>query len=771
MRHINDKKITYCLIALILLITLINTLAYTRFGYPFGGDQALSNFNFRLIQYSFYIWNPINFSGFYNPSLTSSIELLLSMFFSIIQSIFGILFTNTFYLWFYYSTGAVGMFLLIKDLAIKENSGISNPIIYFGGIVGAMLFSLHFDYHLMAYGIPVYFIPFFLLSFEKLIFANKVSYKYLSLSIIMFSLVLAIGGSYIIQEIIFFFVFAVPVVILVQGKRIRNFIYTAIIFLFGILIEIPVIFSSYYLKYAVPYAYTSLISTNYIFNLKNEILLPLLSFGPSFKLETVLMSPYDISLFVTLLSILIISFFTLSISRNKKRGFVFVIPTFLEIIIFVLFGLGFNKPFGLIFKALVDYLPELVVFRYWFFATHFVFLFSFSFLFGYASIKLLGIQKKKLYFEIILVVLLFVFLSYIYLVDYLPISYGSYSIGGAQPKFVSNAVNLPNHVLLISKYISSENGNFNVGLLPLPGFWELSNYYEGIDIYTSLITKPVFTGGASAQNQFFTVESQPIYSKIGYYLDNSNLNQTNLNLSAVLGILGIKYMVVQGNTINGTFGPYSEQEFNLSKLYKNLNASEGLVLLRRYGNSSIFENINYLPLIYTSNIYNIGNATTNQIISSIENRYLTKNETSIYSVYTNELYNITTINASHIDVFSKPKIAFAEDNPTKVTVHVSNATTPYYLVFRETYDPHWAAFYANGTEVNQSDHIAVNGFANAWYMNKTGNYTITLYYTLQTDAWIAWGVSIAALFVTIGIGVYGWKETKREKRVKKVNSK
>ena len=96
-------------------------------------------------------------------------------------------------------------------------------------------------------------------------------------------------------------------------------------------------------------------------------------------------------------------------------------------------------------------------------------------------------------------------------------------------------------------------------------------------------------------------------------------------------------------------------------------------------------------------------------------------------------------------------------------MHVHNATTPYYLVFRETYDPHWAALYSNGIEVNHRDHIAVNGFANAWYMNKTGNYTITLYYTLQTDAWIAWAVSFAALFVTVGIGVYGWRETKKEK--------
>ena len=215
-------------------------------------------------------------------------------------------------------------------------------------------------------------------------------------------------------------------------------------------------------------------------------------------------------------------------------------------------------------------------------------------------------QKKKLPFEITLVILLFVFLSYIYLVDYLPIASGSYSMGGVPPKYVPNSVNLPSHVLLISNYINSQIGKYNVGLLPLPGFWELSNYYDGIDVYTSLIINPVFTGGTSAQNEFFTVGSQQIYSTLGYILDNSNLNQSNINVSRAFGVLGIKYIVVQGNTINEVLGPYSEAKFNLRRLYENLNASKGLILLKKYGNSSIFENINYLPLVYASNVYNIG---------------------------------------------------------------------------------------------------------------------------------------------------------------------
>ncbi len=44
------------------------------------------------------------------------------------------------------------------------------------------------------------------------------------------------------------------------------------------------------------------------------------------------------------------------------------------------------------------------------------------------------------------------------------------------------------------------------------------------------------------------------------------------------------------------------------------------------------------------------------------------------------------------------------------------------------------------------------------YMNKTGNYTITLYYTPQTIAWLALAVSFVAFEITVAIGVYGWTE-------------
>jgi hypothetical protein len=75
----------------------------------------------------------------------------------------------------------------------------------------------------------------------------------------------------------------------------------------------------------------------------------------------------------------------------------------------------------------------------------------------------------------------------------------------------------------------------------------------------------------------------------------------------------------------------------------------------------------------------------------------------------------------------KIKLDFDIIDPTYIVVHV-NTDRPFTLVFSESYDPWWKAFIG---EFEVNNHFIINGFANAWYINKTGNFTITLKYHLQ----------------------------------------
>jgi hypothetical protein len=124
-------------------------------------------------------------------------------------------------------------------------------------------------------------------------------------------------------------------------------------------------------------------------------------------------------------------------------------------------------------------------------------------------------------------------------------------------------------------------------------------------------------------------------------------------------------------------------------------------------------------------------------------------------LFSNEiLFNITGITGiSEQNQSYVPQITSQEISPVQYVIHV-NCTQPFFLVFSENFDPSWKIY--NG-QINSfealwtkplynGDHVTVNGFANAWYINKTGSYAITLIYWPQV--WYDVGIIISALTVT-----------------------
>ena len=433
--------------------------------------------------------------------------------------------------------------------------------------------------------------------------------------------------------------------------------------------------------------------------------------------------------------------------KGEKRAF--IIGSFISFFVIIFLWNNFGLPFGAIFNILLNHFNELLVFRYsgsslYYIVNFFYALFGgLGIAFSYEKIKnyKINIAKKNLAIALFIIFIIFLIGIKVYYNDYS--NYTSYT-----------GIVIPQHVYSIANYINSQSGNFNVGLLPVATpFMQFDSWYSGTDLYTYFINNPSFTGGYIATSQLFFPPSQGEYYNFASQVDSGNLSGNGA--SNAFGALGIKYIVVQGDTLHAG----DENYFNFNSIYSNLNNSNNIFFVKRYSNSSIYENRNYDRLVYASNVENLGNASTAEIFDRISNSTFNIQNMSVFATNITGFYNDSnTINATPISHFSKPGIRFVVDNPTQVTVHVTNATTPFYLVYRETYDKHWAAYYSNGSEVNPYDHIVVNGFANAWYMNKTGNYTITLYYTLQTDADIMWIVSFAGLFATIGIGIWGWRK-------------
>lgn len=100
---------------------------------------------------------------------------------------------------------------------------------------------------------------------------------------------------------------------------------------------------------------------------------------------------------------------------------------------------------------------------------------------------------------------------------------------------------------------------------------------------------------------------------------------------------------------------------------------------------------------------------------------------------------------SNDNVNNKTTCTFTKENPTKYTVHV-NASEPFFLIFSESYNANWAA-YINGEEIK--DHFMANGYANAWYINKTGSFDITLEFWPQRLFSIGVAISLATLTFSV----------------------
>ena len=108
-----------------------------------------------------------------------------------------------------------------------------------------------------------------------------------------------------------------------------------------------------------------------------------------------------------------------------------------------------------------------------------------------------------------------------------------------------------------------------------------------------------------------------------------------------------------------------------------------------------------------------------------------------------------------------PEINFQGMGPSEYRVDVTNATSPFLLVFEETFDYNWQLFHGtshSGASI-VANHMRIDGYANGWIINIPGTYTLTIFYGLQNYAELGFYVSIATLLLLFSNAlVIGFKE-------------
>jgi hypothetical protein len=117
-------------------------------------------------------------------------------------------------------------------------------------------------------------------------------------------------------------------------------------------------------------------------------------------------------------------------------------------------------------------------------------------------------------------------------------------------------------------------------------------------------------------------------------------------------------------------------------------------------------------------------------------------ELLIYSLKEGENY------LSSNDLFScsspNVSITYEKVNPCTFKAYV-NASEPFTLVFSETYDPLWKAF----TDGESYSSTPTYSLINSFHINRTGQFTVTLYFTGQTNANLGLIIAFATFVASI----------------------
>jgi hypothetical protein len=205
---------------------------------------------------------------------------------------------------------------------------------------------------------------------------------------------------------------------------------------------------------------------------------------------------------------------------------------------------------------------------------------------------------------------------------------------------------------------------------------------------------------------------------------------------------------VEALSVNGSININPVYQFNPEPLdYTHFRIKD----VQEIGQLTFYEADNCLPLIYPSatTIVLPGTFNFSALASALSysSSDLSSNPAFFFTEDQPKSSSLEVL--QNFSYTSFPNLNFKMIDPTKYEVAVNNASSPFFLVFSESFDPGWQACIDGNEAVKNFFHYVANGFANAWYINKTGDFTITLTYWPQNLVNIGFYISIGTLLIII----------------------
>ena len=195
----------------------------------------------------------------------------------------------------------------------------------------------------------------------------------------------------------------------------------------------------------------------------------------------------------------------------------------------------------------------------------------------------------------------------------------------------------------------------------------------------------------------------------------------------------------------------------------------GIQFSRRIGKLAFYEIGGTNNIVYPTTSYSIVNESI-PVAEAVRSTEYEPNRTLFISSQFGDASLIDGIDRTRFEI---PLMAASRINPVTWIVKVRNSTGPFILVFGQTFNPNWKLYFGeqswfggfNNPPLDVGRHYLATGFANAWYVDKRGDFVITIYFSPQSLVSI--GIVLSLLTSLILFVLIFWKNALRPRRILK----
>ena len=323
----------------------------------------------------------------------------------------------------------------------------------------------------------------------------------------------------------------------------------------------------------------------------------------------------------------------------------------------------------------------------------------------------------------------------------------------------SAQIEIPLEYYQVKEYLMQNNVDNQYKIIELPfqnsplqsSLWgDGYKGYVGFPIIRYMTFLPIVSNIAG-NNQY-----DDIYRNFFNVIENENLSPSGI--SNLLKASNIKYIIVHED-INTLFEPSTESYIEIEK---KLETDAGIKLLLQSGSLKLYEVKEPLPLIYA----------TSQLT-------LIKDDSSIEpflaDVFNNTSYPKATTSDKNFQ-FEPIKsdkegiiVEYERISPVHYNVTIKNTTKQFYLIFNDFFDRGWETYIIENDkkiQIPKENHFIANGFANGWYINRTGDLELDLYY--EPQKYYEAGIAVSIMTFIICIVFLMWRRQKRSKSENKI---